>query len=352
MQLLGSMASGFAVAAGLIGLGALAIDPPTGQAAWAVAVALALAGAVGGLLLGLYRRGAPLRRWNLAVWLGFVPAWGFAINATLPDCTVSCEETYEALAWPGVLIVGASYALGLLAVLVHERRPTPLRPAAEALLAATLLQAATTCAALAVQFAPQAPFGLLIAPVGLPLVAPGVATAILGGIAWRRLGALGAADGARGLALWVVASGAWVALTRARGPYLGALGDTCGWTWSTMQPPVGDCHYLCTVAAQGSPWLVRPERIGRRRGRPILVNRQLAVANAFEDLLRERWPRVGRAARRVYDALARDLSAWLCYRPLADLMWLAMLPAQTAFELALLLFDPGDPEARIDSMYR
>ena len=106
------------------------------------------------------------------------------------------------------------------------------------------------------------------------------------------------------------------------------------------------------MAAQGHPWLVRPLRMGVRRGQPIVVNRQLAVANAFEDLIHERWPRTGRFLRRTYDRVGLPISGWLL-RPLAaDLVFVAMLPAQLGFELFLRWVDRGDPEARIDRMYR
>ena len=42
---------------------------------------------------------------------------------------------------------------------------------------------------------------------------------------------------------------------------------------------------LCTVALRGHEKLVRPTRMGLRRGERIVVNRQLCVANAFEQLL-------------------------------------------------------------------
>jgi len=89
-----------------------------------------------------------------------------------------------------------------------------------------------------------------------------------------------------------------------------------------------------------------------RRGQVILVNRQLAVANAFEDLLHARWPRFGAFARRVYDRLGWPVSRWIRRRWLADAVYLAMKPAEWAFYVALLLLDPAAPEARIGRMYR
>jgi hypothetical protein len=111
-------------------------------------------------------------------------------------------------------------------------------------------------------------------------------------------------------------------------------------------------HYLCTVAACGHPALVRPERLGFRRGKVIIVNRQLAIANAFEDLLHSRWPRFGRAARACYDRLAIPICRYIRKRWLANFVYVAMKPVELAFYLVLLAFDPLSPEARIERMYR
>jgi hypothetical protein len=88
-----------------------------------------------------------------------------------------------------------------------------------------------------------------------------------------------------------------------------------------------------------------------RRGQVIVVNRQLAVANAFEDLLHERWPRFGRFARQTYDCLGLPLSRYIRFRWMADLVFIAMLPLQWGFYLFLRLFDQ-EVEARIARMYR
>ncbi|HEU4534058.1 MAG TPA: DUF6688 family protein, partial [Polyangiaceae bacterium] len=138
------------------------------------------------------------------------------------------------------------------------------------------------------------------------------------------------------------------------GAALDVVTNTCGHVLSRVPVVVleHDCHYLCTVAARGHAWLVRPERLGRRHGVTIVVNRQLAIANAFEDLLHERWPRFGRFARRAYDRLGLPLSRYLRRPWLADLTYLAMKPAEWLFALALLFLDRGDPERRIDRMYR
>ena len=82
------------------------------------------------------------------------------------------------------------------------------------------------------------------------------------------------------------------------------------------------------------------------------MNRQLALANAFEDLLHERWPRFGKWARRVYDRVGWPLSRSIQSRWASDLVYLAMKPAEWIFYVALLLLDRASPERRIERMYR
>jgi hypothetical protein len=139
------------------------------------------------------------------------------------------------------------------------------------------------------------------------------------------------------------------------GSVLRVFTRTCGAPFSQLPMPIihhcaGD-HYLCTVAAQGHRWLVRPERLGHRRGQAILVNRQLALANAFEDLLHERWPSLGRRGRRIYDQVGLPVSRLIRSPWLADAVFLAMKPAEWCFYLALLLLDRAPPEERIARMY-
>src|SRR4030095_15048002 len=62
-------------------------------------------------------------------------------------------------------------------------------------------------------------------------------------------------------------------------------------------------HFLCTIAASGHPRLVKPLRKGVRNGVIIKVNRQLLIANAFENLLEENIPMFHRAIRTMYDYL-------------------------------------------------
>ncbi|MDR1796909.1 MAG: hypothetical protein LBR44_05605 [Clostridiales Family XIII bacterium] len=128
--------------------------------------------------------------------------------------------------------------------------------------------------------------------------------------------------------------------------------ETADWVLSQQVAPPGyDQHYLCTVAAQGHRKLVKPLRAGRRHGRPILVNRQLCVANAFEQVLEERAPRLHRAVRGFYDAHGYPLSRLIRTKAAADAVYLLMKPLEWLF-LATLYLVTINPEERIARQYQ
>ena len=80
--------------------------------------------------------------------------------------------------------------------------------------------------------------------------------------------------------------------------------DTADWTFSKQIPPPPlehEGHYLCTVAAGGHERIVKPLRYGTRRGTTIVVNRQLCIANAFEELIQLKFPKFHRIVRYIYD---------------------------------------------------
>jgi len=291
-------------------------------------------------------------------YLVLLPAWGFYINWTLPHCEACRAEPNRALVTPDVIGLYLLYAASLVAYAVSRRQQRRLRLAAEWWLAAFLGAGIILCLALAIHFGMATLYGVIFGPIGLPLVAPIVVIVYYTSELVVRLTRPGEGQGASGpaslalgsamvLSVWTIlqhlfsGNWPWEMFTR-----------TCDWTLSQMHPPPADCHYLCTVAAQGSPWLVRPLRPGRRHGRAIVVNRQLCVANAFEDLLQTRWPRFGRLCRKVYDRLGLPVSRFLCRRWLANLVYLAMKPAEWVFGICLLLLDREDPEERIGRMYR
>jgi hypothetical protein len=112
-------------------------------------------------------------------------------------------------------------------------------------------------------------------------------------------------------------------------------------------------HFLCTIAAKGSPRLVRPIRIGVRAGRLIQCNRQLLVSNAFEELLEQRLPWLHRPVRALYNKIGNGIHR---YYGAFDKSWvsngiyLLMKPLEWLFLLVLYLAD-RDPETRIAQQY-
>ncbi len=116
-----------------------------------------------------------------------------------------------------------------------------------------------------------------------------------------------------------------------------------------------DCggHYLCSVAAKGHLGFVGTFRLGRRRGAWIACNRQLLVANAFEELLAERAPGAHRWVRRRYDRVGgrvRRHKRHLARPWLSDLIFAGMKPLEWGFLVALYACDP-EPETRIACQY-
>ena len=129
--------------------------------------------------------------------------------------------------------------------------------------------------------------------------------------------------------------------------------DTADWTFSQQIPPPPmeyDGHYLCTIAAGGHKKIVKPLRYGKRRGAIILVNRQLAAANAFEDLIAEKMPKFHRAVRNFYDKYGYPISKYITTPLRADIVYIIMKPIEWLFIFVLYLFD-NHPENRIAVQY-
>ena len=132
-----------------------------------------------------------------------------------------------------------------------------------------------------------------------------------------------------------------------------AFTKTSDWILSgeISPPPVAyDTHYLCTVSLRGHKKLVKPIRFGLRRGEKIVVNRQLCVANAFEQLIEERMPGFHRAVRNFYDTYGFPISKHINSAWSADVVYLLMKPLEWVFVFVLYLFD-ANPEDRIYSQY-
>lgn len=128
---------------------------------------------------------------------------------------------------------------------------------------------------------------------------------------------------------------------------------TADWNLSQQTPPpniIHDEHYLCTVAAGGHHKVVKPLRTGKRHGHEVVVNRQLCVANAFEQLLEERTPRFHRAVRGFYDKAGYPVAKHIRSPYLADAVYFMMKPLEWLFTAVLYLFDTS-PENRIAVQY-
>lgn len=132
-----------------------------------------------------------------------------------------------------------------------------------------------------------------------------------------------------------------------------AFTETSDWYFSTKvsPPPVPyQGHYLCSVAAGGHPKIVKPLRPGLRWGHPIIVNRQLCVANAFEDLISEKTPRFHQFIRHQYDKHGYPLAEKIQTPLAADITYILMKPLEWLFLAVLYSFDTK-PEDRIARQY-
>lgn len=132
-----------------------------------------------------------------------------------------------------------------------------------------------------------------------------------------------------------------------------AFTETSDWNLSRQIAPQNlyyDAHYLCTVAAGGHKKLVKPLRRGVRHGHPVIVNRQLLVANAFEQILEERMPRMHRAVRGAYDRYGFPLARFIRSKWAADAVWILMKPLEWLFLTVIYLCDVH-PEDRIAVQY-
>lgn len=130
--------------------------------------------------------------------------------------------------------------------------------------------------------------------------------------------------------------------------------ETADWTFSEKIAPksivIEDEHYLCTVAARGHKKLVKPVRMGIRHGHWVKVNRQLCIANAFEQILEEKMPRFHHAVRFVYDRYGYPFAKKIKNPFVMDSIYLLMKPLEWLFLLVLYTVDTH-PENRISMQY-
>ncbi len=134
---------------------------------------------------------------------------------------------------------------------------------------------------------------------------------------------------------------------------INAFTETADFRLSQKIPPQQiyyDEHYLCTVAAGGDRKIVKPLRMGIRHGHPVVVNRQLCIANAFEQILEERTPRFHRIVRSFYDKYGFPVSKMIKSKFTADIIYFIMKPLEWIFLIFLYLTDVH-PEDRIALQY-
>lgn len=132
-----------------------------------------------------------------------------------------------------------------------------------------------------------------------------------------------------------------------------AFTETSDFRLSTQIAPPNvmvDEHYLCTVAAGGDKRIVHPIRRGIRHGHEVIVNRQLCIANAFEQILEERTPELHRRVRHFYDTYGFPIARMIRKRWIADLVYLLMKPLEWFFVIVLYLTEVH-PEDRIALQY-
>jgi hypothetical protein len=129
--------------------------------------------------------------------------------------------------------------------------------------------------------------------------------------------------------------------------------ETADWTMSQKIGPQNiqfDEHYLCTVAVGGHRKVVKPIRTGMRHGHRVLVNRQLCIANAFEQVLQEKTPKFHRVIRSIYDNIGYPISKHMRSKYLADIIYVLMKPVEWIFLVILYAVDVN-PENRIAVQY-
>jgi hypothetical protein len=96
--------------------------------------------------------------------------------------------------------------------------------------------------------------------------------------------------------------------------------------------------------------VVKPLRLGTRKGQIIVVNRQLCIANVFEEVIQEKFPHIHRKIRHIYDTYGYPLSRKITSPVKADFVYFVMKPLEWFFLLVLYLVDLH-PEQRIARQY-
>ena len=98
---------------------------------------------------------------------------------------------------------------------------------------------------------------------------------------------------------------------------------------------------------------MKPIRFGERNGRKIICNRQLLISNAFEDLIKEKFPGTHKHIRNNYNKVGVFVNRFYFIfhiKIIADIVYIMMKPLEWIFLLILYTFDKK-PENRIAMQY-
>jgi hypothetical protein len=112
-------------------------------------------------------------------------------------------------------------------------------------------------------------------------------------------------------------------------------------------------HFLCSVAANGHKKVVSPIRYGERNGSKIICNRQLLVANAFEEIIQQNLPKTHRIIRSQYNKIGKLIHKHYHIfnnKFISDMIYIIMKPLEMFFLVILYTFD-RKPENRIAKQY-
>jgi hypothetical protein len=112
-------------------------------------------------------------------------------------------------------------------------------------------------------------------------------------------------------------------------------------------------HFLCSVAANGHKKIVNPIRYGLRGGGVIICNRQLLIANAFEEIIEEKFPQIHNVIRRNYNKVGNLIHRHYHIfnnKIVSDIVYFLMKPLEYFFLIFIYTFD-RNPENRIALQY-
>ncbi|MBI1184113.1 hypothetical protein GC194_07570 [bacterium] len=112
-------------------------------------------------------------------------------------------------------------------------------------------------------------------------------------------------------------------------------------------------HFLCSVAANGHKSVVNTLRYGERNGHKIMCNRQLLIANAFEEIIEQKLPKTHLLIRKTYNRIGNLIHRHYHFfnnKIISDTVYLLMKPLEFIFLLTIYTLDKK-PENRIAQQY-